>query len=88
MGFLGCRTCLRLTQFIGGVTEGEGKTAPGCRHWWRGKERRDHMDERTSSPAFTGRESQEEKIQRILDCLYQMNEQYRYILCQLDSREE
>ena len=46
------------------------------------------MDERTNYPAFTGRETQEEKIQRILDCLYQMNEQYRYILCQLNSDGE
>lgn len=46
------------------------------------------MDGQGNYPAFTGRETQEEKIQRILDCLYQMNEQYRYILCQLDSREE
>ena len=46
------------------------------------------MDERSTFPAFTGRETQEEKIQRILDCLYQMNEQYRYILCQLDLNGE
>jgi hypothetical protein len=35
-------------------------------------------------PGFTGEETQEEKIERILDYLYQMNEQYRYILCQLN----
>jgi hypothetical protein len=35
-------------------------------------------------PGFSGEETQEEKIQRILDYLYQMNEQYRYILCQLN----
>lgn len=35
-------------------------------------------------PGFSGRETQEEKIQRILDYLYQMNEQYRYILSQLN----
>ena len=46
------------------------------------------MDERSTLPAFTGRETQEEKIQRILDCLYQMNEQYRYILCQLNLNGE
>lgn len=46
------------------------------------------MDEQNKNPAFTGRETQEEKIQRILDCLYQMNEQYRYILCQLDLNGE
>lgn len=46
------------------------------------------MEDYTGYPAFSGRETQEEKIQRILDCLYQMNEQYRYILCQLNSEEE
>lgn len=46
------------------------------------------MDERSTFSAFTGRETQEEKIQRILDCLYQMNEQYRYILCQLNLNGE
>lgn len=46
------------------------------------------MDERTAYPAFTGQETQEEKLQRILDCLYQMNEQYRYILCQLNTEGE
>lgn len=35
-------------------------------------------------PGFTGDETQEEKIERILDYLYQINEQYRYILCQLN----
>ncbi len=35
-------------------------------------------------PGFTGDETQEEKIQRILDYLYQINEQYRYILCRLN----
>lgn len=35
-------------------------------------------------PGFTGEETQEEKIQRILDYLYQLSEQYRYILCQLN----
>jgi hypothetical protein len=39
-------------------------------------------------PGFSGDETQEEKIQRILDYLYQMNEQYRYILCQLNIQEE
>lgn len=36
-------------------------------------------------PGFTGEESQEEKIERILDYIYQINEQYRYILCQLNG---
>ena len=35
-------------------------------------------------PGFTGEETQEEKIERILDYIYQINEQYRYILCQLN----
>lgn len=38
-------------------------------------------------PGFTGDETQEEKLQRILDYLYQLNEQYRYILCQLNAQE-
>ncbi len=33
-------------------------------------------------------ENSEEKIQRILDCLVQMNEQYQYILCQLQNQQE
>lgn len=33
-------------------------------------------------------ESSEEKMERILDCLVQMNEQYQYILCQLQNRQE
>lgn len=39
-------------------------------------------------PELDGGESQNEKIERILDYLYQMNEQYRYILCQLQSEGE
>lgn len=39
-------------------------------------------------PSFDGSETSEEKIERILDCLVQMNEQYRYILCQLNGGEE
>ena len=35
--------------------------------------------------AVRGDESSEEKIERILDCLIQMNEQYQYILCQLQN---
>lgn len=35
-------------------------------------------------PGFTGEETQEEKLERIVDYLYQINEQYRYILCQLN----
>lgn len=48
------------------------------------------MDEngRTSLSALDGAESTEEKIERILDCLVQMNEQYRYILCQLNGGQE
>lgn len=38
----------------------------------------------SSFPGFTGEETTEEKLDRILDYIYQMNEQYRYILCQLD----
>jgi hypothetical protein len=41
----------------------------------------------SSFPGFTGQETQEEKIERILDYLYQMNEQYRYILCQLNASD-
>lgn len=41
-----------------------------------------------SWPSMDGRESSEEKIEKILDCLVQMNEQYRYILCQLNGGEE
>lgn len=33
-------------------------------------------------------ESSEEKIQQILDRLVQMNEQYQYILCQLQNQQE
>lgn len=29
----------------------------------------------------------EEKLDQILDCLQQMNEQYQYILCQLNDGE-
>lgn len=36
-------------------------------------------------PELDGSESSEEKIERILDYLISMNEQYRYILCQLQS---
>lgn len=36
-------------------------------------------------PGFTGDETQEEKLERILDYIYQINEQYRYILCQLNA---
>lgn len=48
------------------------------------------MDELEASPlrALDGTESTEEKIERILDCLVQMNEQYRYILCQLNGGQE
>ncbi len=38
--------------------------------------------------SMDGRESSEEKIEKILDCLVQMNEQYRYILCRLNGGEE
>lgn len=41
-----------------------------------------------SLPELEGGESSEEKIERILDYLYQMNEQYRYILCQLQGEGE
>ncbi len=30
----------------------------------------------------------EEKLEQILDCLIQMNEQYQYILCQLQNERE
>lgn len=36
-------------------------------------------------PGFTGEETTEEKLDRILDYVYRMNEQYRYILCQLNN---
>lgn len=36
-------------------------------------------------PELDGCETNDEKIERILDHLYQMNEQYRYVLCQLQS---
>lgn len=36
-------------------------------------------------PGFTGQETQEEKIQQILDYVYQLREQYRYLLSQLDQ---
>lgn len=36
-------------------------------------------------PGFAGDETTEEKLNRILDYIYQMNEQYRYILCQLND---
>lgn len=39
-------------------------------------------------PEMDGSETNEEKIERILDHLMQMNEQYRYILCQLQSDGE
>ena len=41
-----------------------------------------------SFPGFSGRESQEEKLARVLDYVYQLNEQYRYILCQLNDAQE
>lgn len=39
-------------------------------------------------PELDGNESGEEKMERILDYLVQMNEQYRYILCQLQGEED
>lgn len=39
-------------------------------------------------PGFSGRETDEEKFRIILDYLYRMNEQYRYILSQLDIEGE
>lgn len=39
-------------------------------------------------PGFTGEETQEEKLERIADYIYQLNEQYRYILCKLLDEEE
>lgn len=39
-------------------------------------------------PELDGSESSEEKIERILDYLISMNEQYRYILCQLQGEGE
>lgn len=38
-------------------------------------------------PAFHGQETQEEKLQRVLDYVYQLREQYRYLLTQLDQGE-
>ena len=35
-------------------------------------------------PGFAGNETQQEKLEKILDYLYQINEQYRYILHQLN----
>ena len=48
------------------------------------------MEERmyAPTPSFDGGETSEEKIEKILDCLVQMNEQYRYILCQLNAGGE
>ena len=39
-------------------------------------------------PSFDGCRDSEEKIERVLDYLYQMNERYQYILCQLQSGDE
>lgn len=39
-------------------------------------------------PDVDGAADREEMIERILDYLYQMNEQYRYILCQLQGGDE
>lgn len=39
-------------------------------------------------PELDGSESSEEKIERILDYLISMNEQYQYILCQLQGGDE
>ncbi len=41
----------------------------------------------TGLAALRGGESSEEKIEQILDCLVQMNEQYQYILCQLQNQQ-
>lgn len=47
------------------------------------------MDEKYQAlRSLSGAESTEEKMERILDCLVQMNEQYRYILCQLNGEQE
>ena len=47
------------------------------------------MENGASGPAaLRGGESSEEKIERILDCLIQMNEQYQYILCQLQNQRD
>jgi len=37
-------------------------------------------------PDFADRQSTDEKIEAILDYLCRMDEQYRYILCQLQER--
>lgn len=39
-------------------------------------------------PDLDGSESNDEKIERIMDYLYRMDEQYRYMLCQLQSGDE
>lgn len=36
-------------------------------------------------PGFNGQETQEEKLRQILDYVYQLREQYRYLLSQLDQ---
>lgn len=41
-----------------------------------------------SFPGFSGGETQEEKLDRVLDYVYTLNEQYRYILCQLNNTQE
>ncbi len=39
-------------------------------------------------PSFDGCRDSEEKIERVLDYLYQLNERYQYVLCQLQSGDE
>ncbi|MCC8357892.1 MAG: hypothetical protein LJU34_08730 [Oscillospiraceae bacterium] len=37
---------------------------------------------------FTGHESQEEKLDRLTDYVYQLSEQYRYILYLLEQQDD
>ena len=39
-------------------------------------------------PGFTGEETQEEKLRRVLDYVSQLREQYRYVLSLLDREED
>ncbi|MCD7845266.1 MAG: hypothetical protein LUG57_05320 [Oscillospiraceae bacterium] len=42
----------------------------------------------TTEIGFTGHETQEEKLNRLTDYVYQLSEQYRYILHRLEQLDE
>ncbi|MCD7770062.1 MAG: hypothetical protein LUH36_08130 [Oscillospiraceae bacterium] len=42
----------------------------------------------STDPGFTGHETQEEKLEQLINYVYQLSEQYRYILYLLEQLDD